>query len=103
MISVIITAYNAEAFIRDAVQSMLRQTYLDLECIVIDDGSTDRTAQAVHQLSDPRLRVVESERIGRGRALNLGLSKSSGSYVAIHDADDLSHARRLEIGLVDQV
>jgi glycosyltransferase involved in cell wall biosynthesis len=99
MISVIITAYNAEAFIRDAVQSMLRQTYLDLECVVIDDGSTDRTAQAVHQLSDPRLRIVESGRIGRGRALNLGLSKSSGSYVAIHDADDLSHPRRLEIGL----
>jgi asparagine synthase (glutamine-hydrolysing) len=99
MISVIITAYNAEPFIASAVHSILQQTYTDLDCLVIDDGSTDRTVKVVEQIRDPRLRIIEAGRIGRGRALNLGLSESSSPYVAIQDADDLSHLRRLEIGL----
>ena len=99
MISVIITAYNAEAFIGDAVRSVLGQSYSDLECLVIDDGSTDGTVSTVQHIRDPRLRIIEAGRIGRGRALNLGLRASRGSYVAIQDADDLSHPRRLEIGL----
>ena len=99
MISVIITAYNAEPFIASAVHSILQQTYTDLDCIVIDDGSTDRTVKVVEQIRDRRLRIIEAGRIGRGRALNLGLSESRSPYVAIQDADDLSHPRRLEIGL----
>jgi glycosyltransferase involved in cell wall biosynthesis len=98
VISVVITAYNAEPFIRDAVRTILGQTHTDLECLVIDDGSTDGTLRTVHEgIADPRLRVIEASRIGRGRALNLGLRESRGRYIAIQDADDLSHPRRLEI------
>jgi teichuronic acid biosynthesis glycosyltransferase TuaG len=101
MISVVITAYNAERFIRDAVRSILGQTHADLECLVIDDGSTDGTLRTVREgVADPRLRVIEAGRIGRGRALNLGLRESRGRYIAIQDADDLSHPRRLEIELM---
>ncbi len=97
MISVLITAYNAEPYIREAIGSVLSQTEKDIECVVVDDGSTDGTLRAARSLEDPRLRVIEGGRIGRGRALNLALAESRGEYVAILDADDLSHPRRLEI------
>ena len=99
MISVVITAYNAEPFIRDAVRSVLGQTHADLECLVIDDGSVDGTPCALGGIADARLRVIEAGRIGRGRALNLGLRESRGRYIAIQDADDLAHPRRLEVEL----
>lgn len=98
-ISVVITAYNAAPFIRDAVRSVLDQTCQDFECLVVDDGSDDGTLQALREIPDPRLRVISQGRLGRGRALNLGLRESRGEYIAIQDADDLSHPRRLEIQL----
>jgi teichuronic acid biosynthesis glycosyltransferase TuaG len=98
-ISVVVTAYNAEPFVGDAVRSVLGQTHADFECLVIDDGSTDGTLGAVRAIEDPRLRVIAAGRIGRGRALNLGLRESRGRYVAVQDADDLAHPRRLEIEL----
>ncbi|MDA1000249.1 MAG: glycosyltransferase [bacterium] len=97
MISVIITAYNAESFILESVESILRQTEPDLECIVVDDGSGDRTSAVLREMSDPRVRLISPGRVGRGRALNLGIEQSQGEFIAIQDADDLSHPRRLEI------
>lgn len=97
MISVVITAYNAEEYVADAVKSILAQTEPDLECVIVDDGSTDDTVRVLTDFGDPRIRLVEAGRIGRVRALNLGVRESRGEYIAIQDADDLSHPKRLEI------
>ncbi|MBI3126040.1 MAG: glycosyltransferase family 2 protein [Candidatus Tectomicrobia bacterium] len=97
MISVLITAYNAAPFVGEAINSILAQTADDLECVVVDDGSTDGTVRSVRAVEDPRVRLIEGGRLGRGRALNLALARSRGDLVAIQDADDLSHPRRLEI------
>ena len=97
MISVLMTSYNAEEYIADAVKSILAQTESDFECVIIDDGSTDDTVRIVKQIRDPRIRLIEAGRIGLARALNLGVRESRGEFIARHDADDLSHPRRLEI------
>lgn len=96
-VSVICTSYNSERHIGYALNSLTKQVFKDFEVIVINDGSTDNTLKIINDyaLADSRIRVVNSSRIGRGRALNLGLSKSSGEFVAILDADDMSHPDRL--------
>ncbi|MCE2451752.1 MAG: glycosyltransferase family 2 protein [Nitrospinae bacterium] len=97
MISVLMTSYNAQDYIADAVRSILAQTDPDFECIIIDDGSTDDTIRIVKQFCDPRIRLIEAGRIGLARALNLGVRESRGEFIARHDADDLSHPKRFEI------
>lgn len=97
MISVLITAYNSAPFIGDAIRSIIGQAVDDIECVVVDDGSTDDTVRAIRAAGDSRVRLIEGGRIGRGRALNLALLRSRGELIAIQDADDLSHPRRLEI------
>ena len=99
MISVVITAYNADDYIRQSIDSILAQTESDLECIVIDDGSTDNTFGIAKGIDDPRMRVRSVGRVGRGRALNFGWEMAQGEYVAIQDADDISRPERLEAEL----
>lgn len=96
-ISVILTVHNDVEHIRDSVESILEQTYADVELIVVDDGSTDGTADAIAEIDDNRLVLLRSGRVGRGRALNAGIAASSGEFIAIQDSDDLSHPRRLEV------
>lgn len=102
-VSVIVTAFNAERFIETCVRSVLDQSYADLECIVVDDGSTDRTLSILEKIQDPRLRLLTPGRIGRGRALNAGWQSSRGQFIAIQDADDFSHLDRLavQVGLMN--
>ena len=91
------TSYNAQEYIAEAVKSILAQTDPDFECLIVDDGSTDDTVRILDQFRDPRIRIIEAGRIGLARALNLGVQKSRGQYIALHDADDLSHPKRFEI------
>lgn len=86
-------AYNHERFVGAAVESVLDQTYANLELIVIDDGSTDRTGEIVEAYSDPRTRYFHQE---NQRALNRGMSLSAGFYISINDSDDVYHPKRLE-------
>lgn len=97
LVSVIITVYNGSKFISCCIESILGQTYKDFECIIVDDGSTDNTAKIVHSFQDSRIRLIQPGRIGRGRALNAGIKASKGEFIAIQDADDFSHHKRLEI------
>ena len=97
MISVVTTAYNADQYIRRSLTSILVQSDQDFECIVVDDGSSDETINTVRDIGDSRIRIIDAGRIGRGRALNLGVRESRGRYIAIQDADDLAHPLRLEI------
>lgn len=87
-VSVIIPAYNAEAFIGEALESVLQQTVRPEEIIVVDDGSTDRTAEIARSFGPPV--IVISEHVGgSGPARNLAISRSTGEWLAFLDADDV--------------
>lgn len=92
--SIVIPARNAAATIAEALRSVLAQDRL-AEVIVVDDGSTDRTAEIVLALGDPRIRLIAGPRTGIADALNAGLRAATASYVARCDADDLFLPGRL--------
>ena len=96
MISLITTFYNAEKTISDTIKSTLNQTYNNFEHILVDDGSTDSTADIIHNI-DSSLKIFKPGRIGRANALNYAIEKSTGEYIAILDADDLCFKNRLEV------
>lgn len=88
MISVIIPLYNKEAIIGQSLQSVLSQDYDDFEVIVVNDGSTDRSADIVHSITDPRVRIIEQENGGPSKARNTGVRNAKGEWVVFLDADD---------------
>ena len=94
-VSVIIPAYNAEAYIADTVRSVLEQTYQDFEVIVVDDGSSDGTLRALEPFRH-KVRVHAQRNGGVATARNTGVSLASGSYIAFLDADDLWLPQKLE-------
>lgn len=94
-VSVIIPAYNAESYVETCVQSALNQSYTDREVIVVNDGSTDSTAEKLEPLLE---QIVFVDQINRGPAAarNRGLEHARGEYIALLDADDLWMPNRLE-------
>jgi glycosyltransferase involved in cell wall biosynthesis len=94
-LSVIIPAYNREAYLGAAIASVLTQTYPVTEIIVVDDGSTDRTA-AISGAYGPPVRCITQENRGAGAARNTGLNAARGDFVALLDSDDLWLERKLE-------
>ncbi len=97
LVSVLLAVSNGERYLREALESVLRQTVTDLELIVVDDGSTDATPEVLSAVDDARLRVLRNdERLGLAVSLNRGLDEACGRYVARLDADDIAFPRRLE-------
>jgi glycosyltransferase involved in cell wall biosynthesis len=98
LVSVIIPAYNAERFIARTLDSASAQTCRALEIIVVDDGSTDRTAELVlaKAASDPRIRLLRQQNAGVAAARNTGVRNSRGRFIAPLDADDLWHRAKIE-------
>ena len=94
-ISVIITFYNARKTLIEAVESLLHQSFRIFEVLLVDDGSSDGSMDSLSELDDDRLVRIQAGRIGRASALNLGLEKAKGEYVAILDADDVALPQRL--------
>lgn len=95
-ISVLIPVYNREKYISDSVKSILQQTRQDFELIVIDDGSTDKTADVVEAYNDPRIRLVRHEKNkGISGARNTGLDHVRGQFIAWLDSDDFALPNRL--------
>lgn len=88
LVSVIIPSYNRAEVLGRAILSVLRQSWTDWELIVVDDGSTDHTARVVAEFNDPRLTGMHQENKGVSAARNLGISASSGQYIALLDSDD---------------
>jgi glycosyltransferase involved in cell wall biosynthesis len=97
-ITVILPAYNAQRFIESAVQSILDQTFTDFELVVIDDGSTDQTLPILQKLAgkDSRINLITRPNTGYVIALNEGLAKAGGEFIARMDADDLCLPTRFE-------
>jgi succinoglycan biosynthesis protein ExoO len=97
IISVIIPAYNTEAYIERAIRSILNQTLKNLEIIIVDDASTDSTFQVAEAIEDPRIKLIHCEQnIGAGGARNLALKEAKGEWIAVLDSDDWYAPNRLE-------
>jgi glycosyltransferase involved in cell wall biosynthesis len=96
LVSVVMATYNDAATLRESIDSVLAQTYGDLELIVVDDGSTDATADVLAAVRDPRLKPVKMPaNAGLAAALNRGFEEARGVYIARLDADDLAMPERL--------
>lgn len=95
-VSVVMAVHNGARFIGEAIESILEQTYRDLELVVVDDASTDGTAEILEQVRDRRVRVIYlPENRGGAAALNTGIARARGAWIAIHDADDISDPARI--------
>ncbi len=90
LVSVIIPTYNREKYIKDAVESVLNQTYKNIEVIVVDDGSTDNTQDVIKEIieKDDRVKYIYQENQGSGSARNRGIQEANGEFIAFLDSDD---------------
>jgi glycosyltransferase involved in cell wall biosynthesis len=95
-VSVIIPTYNREATVRNAIESVLAQTFSDLEVIVVDDGSSDATGRMLQETYGGRIRYFAQENQGVSSARNKGLAEARGEWIALLDSDDLWEKDKLE-------
>ena len=99
IISIIMPVYNAEFFLEECIQSVLKQSYKNFEFIIINDGSTDKTLSIIENFmnTDDRIICVSREKKGLIFSLNQGLNLSTGTYIARMDGDDICYPERLEM------
>ena len=102
LVSVIIPAYNCAHFLGQAIRSVLAQTFMDYEIIVVDDGSTDDTAAVLGEFGDQVRHVSQANR-GNAAARNAGIALARGQWLSFLDADDLWAPRKLEQQLIDLI
>ena len=96
-VSLIMKVYNGEAYLKEAINSILNQTYQDFEFIIIDDGSFDRSPDIVRQYTDERIRFLQNEQnMGLCATQNKAIQAARGEYIAVMDCDDISYKTRLE-------
>ena len=96
LVSVVMSVFNGEPYVAEAIDSILGQTFEDFEFIVIDDGSYDGTLGILKGYHDKRLKIVAQENAGLAKALNRAIDMAAGLYIARQDADDVSLPRRFE-------
>src|SRR3989344_2966502 len=96
LVSIIIPAYNAEKYIGRAIKSALSQAYDNLEIIVVDDGSLDRTREIAESFKDSRVKYLYQQNRFQGAARNYGIRESKGEYITFLDADDMYMPGKVE-------
>lgn len=94
-VSVIMPAYNHERYVGEAIESVLNQSFSDLELIIINDGSTDETEKIIKGYGDKRIKYYYQDNSGAHNAINRGLSSAKGKYISIINSDDVYHSERL--------
>lgn len=98
IITVLMSVYNAEKFVGEAIESILNQTFKDYEFIIINDTSTDNSKRIISSYHDSRIKYIENKtRLGLAASLNKGLRLAKGTYIARMDADDISLPNRLQL------
>ena len=99
-ISVIMSVYNGEKYLKEAIESILNQAFTDLEFIIVNDGSTDKSLEIIQSYNDERIKIINNEKnIGLVKSLNKALQFVKGEYIARQDADDSSLPNRLKLQL----
>lgn len=101
-ISVVMSAYNGAKYLKEAIESILNQTFEDFEFIIVDDDSIDKTEEILveYKRKDPRIKIITNrENIGLTKSLNKAIKITKGDYIARMDADDIAMAERLETQL----
>lgn len=103
LVSVIVPVYNIEKYIKNCIESILRQTYMQIEVILVDDGSTDNSGKICDEYAekDDRIRVIHKENGGVSSARNSGLLASEGEYISFVDGDDLLAINAVEVLMND--
>lgn len=94
-VSIVTVYYNRQAYVAEAIESLLGQDYPNLEIIAVDDGSSDGTLEALNRYRDPRYKVLTKPNSGFTDAINHGIRASDGAYVAIHGSGDISYPARV--------
>lgn len=94
-VSIIIPAYNSLTYLPTAINSVFRQTFQDFELVIIDDGSSDKTADWVSCLTESQIKLISQDNQGASTARNIGIANSEGEYIAFLDADDLWRPSKL--------
>lgn len=95
-LSVIISTYNEEPYLEEAINSILNQTYPYFELIIVNDGSTDNTDKLLFSFKDNRLRVINKENTGLPSSLNVGIENAKYNWIARMDGDDIALPNRFE-------
>lgn len=97
LVSVVMPAYNHEQYIEQTINSVLSQDYGNLELVIVDDGSTDKTAHVIHSFSDKRIKYHYQKNQDAYNALNTGISLAKGDYISIINSDDVYTPERLKV------
>ena len=95
-VSVVTSVYNGEVYLEECIDSILNQTFQDFEYIILNNGSTDRTAEILNSYTDSRIHIINQENLGISRSLNKGINLSKSELIARLDADDYALPQRLE-------
>jgi glycosyltransferase involved in cell wall biosynthesis len=97
LVTVLMPVYNGERYLNSAIDSILNQTYNNLEFLIINDGSTDRSVEIINEYKDSRIRYIKNEtNINLAKSLNKGVKLSNAKFIARMDCDDISHPDRLK-------
>ena len=96
LVSVVMPVHNGEKFLREAIESVLNQTYKNFEFLIIENCSTDSSVEIIKSYNDSRISLIIEEDCGQVRAYNRGFKEAKGEYIFIHDQDDISHFERFE-------
>ena len=96
LISVVMSVYDGERFLREAIGSVLEQSLESLELIVVDDGSADATSEILAEIEDPRVRIMRRPHAGLAAALNAGIARARAPLIGRMDADDVADPERFE-------
>jgi len=96
LVSVVMSVFNGEKYLHEAINSILQQTFTDFEFIIVDDGSTDSTCRIIQSYNDSRIFLISRANKGLVASLNEAILSAKGIYIGRQDADDVSHSARLQ-------
>jgi glycosyltransferase involved in cell wall biosynthesis len=96
-VSVLVPCFNAEQYVGETLESVFRQTWSEIEVIVVNDGSTDRSSDVIRHFARPNLKLIEQDNCGQTAALNVCLAHATGDFVQYLDADDLIDPAKIEL------
>ena len=97
LVSILMPVYNSEKYLREAIKSILNQTFTNFELIIINDGSTDNSLKIIKSFKDNRIKIIKNKgNLGLIKTLNKGIDLAQGKYIARMDADDIAMPKRLE-------